>query len=565
MTNEITDNYDWRSEVLRRLRWLLTFRFIIILILFGAVLWFYPNQETLATITIIYGAVTLGYLATLYNWKVAKKEVSFKFLYAILLLFEIFLETALVHYSGGAGSLFSFLFALTVLSAAFVFKIPGTTITATVALISYITLTYLEYIKIVDPVHSSASRIIYNNPDILFAVSYLQACFLYIVAFFSGYMSKKIGAHLDELQETKQELERVKYDTSQILQHMRSGLITIDENGEIIYFNQSAARILQIPQELALGKNYGTVLTERLLPLFEQINKAFVNETTASRNEAEIETQFDQKIPIAIVTSQLRAGENNRGLIVLFEDITEEKKKEVLIQEMQKMAAIGELSARLAHELRNPLAAIRGGVEMLSTDVNASEIERRIGSLIIRESDRLNQIIEEFLTFARLNELPPEMLKKDPIDLYKLISEAIEGTIAAQKAHPDVEIINNIPESAEIRGRKDQLLRVFINLMQNSIDSIGNKQGKIVVTLGNHFQSRVTDKEMIPISLKDNGSGISKENLSRIFEPFYTTKPKGVGLGLSIIQRIVVQHGGYIEAKSVPDKEAEFIVCLPVK
>jgi len=405
--NNVDNNSsNWRIELERKIKWLLLFRFVMIILLFGAVFLFLSHYRALYKLITLYGIITLGYLGALYYWRITRREISFKFLYGVQLFFEIIVEGAIIHFSGGEASLLTFLFALTILSAAFVYRMSETIITATVAVITYIAIAYSEYNGIIPPIQSPAAQMIYSNPDMAFAVAYMQVCFLYIVAFLAGYMAQKIGAHLGELEETRKQLLRVQWNTDQILQHMRSGLITVDEDGNVIYFNEAAARILQIPSDKALKQNFRDVFPERLNNLKNLLESALSRETIGHRSETVVENRYGQQIPIAVVVNTLRTNDTIGGVIVLFEDITEDKKKEELLQQMERLAAIGELSARLAHELRNPLAAIRGGVEMLKNEMKTAKIDEKVADLIIRESDKLTQILEEFLTFARLKELP---------------------------------------------------------------------------------------------------------------------------------------------------------------
>ncbi len=566
MSNEKGKNppSNLRIELEGKIKWLLISRLAMIVLLFGAVFLFLTHYRPLLELMILYGVVTLGYLGALYYWRFTRREVSFKFLYGVQLLFEIMVEGAIIHYSGGEASILTFLFALTILSAAFVYRMSETVITATVAVFTYLSIAYFEYNGIIPPIQSPATQMIYSNSDMAFAVAYMQVCFLYIIAFLSGYMAQKIGAHLGEIEETRKELARVQWNTDQILQHMRSGLVTVNENGTIIYYNEAAARILQLPSDKVMGQNFQDDFPARLKNLTNILKNALSTSTIGNRSETTIENRYGQQIPIAIVVNTLRTDDGIGGAIVLFEDITEDKKKEELLQQMEKLAAIGELSARLAHELRNPLAAIRGGVEMMKNEMKTAKLDEKIADLIIRESDKLTQILEEFLTFARLKELPPEQFRVENIQLANLISQSTQTSLAAASFPNNIEIKINIPENIEIIGRKDQLIRVFQNIVTNAIESIGTETGKITISTGQKIRSLFNREELVGISIKDSGSGVSKENLSKIFDPFFTTKIKGVGLGLSIVQGIVNQHGGFIEVKSEPDKFTEFIIYLPV-
>ena len=553
---------QWRIELEKKLKWLLLSRLIIVIVLFGAITIFLSHYQFLFKLLTIYGIVTLGYLGALYFWHVARKEVSFAFLYSVELFFEILVETAIIYFSGGEASPFTLLYMLTILSSAFFFEFPGTIITATGAAIAYSLMTYLRVNGIIETVTVPGTKIIHQSPEMSFAIAYIRVCFLYIVAFLAGYLSKKIRVHLGELEETKQKLERIHWDTDQIVQHMRSGLVTVDEEGIIVYFNRAAGRILQIPTDEVIDKNFTSVFPERISAFTDFLTQA-LKSPTIQRTEIEIKDRYGQIIPLALAISTLKVDNEIRGVIALFEDITEEKKRDQLLQQMEKLAAIGELSARLAHELRNPLAAIRGGVEMLLKEIEKNKADTKISKLILKESDRLTQIIENFLTFARLRELPPEYFRNEIVDVSEVISQIIEE-IETINNPENIEFISKLPTNVLVEGKREQLFEVFQNLFKNAIDAIGDKKGRIVVSLRDTKISLFTKEELIGISVADNGCGIEQDALSKIFEPFYTLKPKGTGLGLSIVQGIVNQNGGYIEVDSRVGEGTEFIIYLPV-
>ena len=239
--DKINNVPEWRVEFHRKLKWLLIFRFLIILILFIAIILFFPESKEIRILLVLYGVVTLGYLGSLYYWDIVRKELNFKFLYSIEIFFELLVETGLVHMTGGGGSPLVLLYALTILSSAFVFQLLGTVMTATAATLFYALMLYFEFTGIIPRPGTALSELILSSKETLFYMAYVQSCFLYMVAFLSGYLSQKLRMHLDKLEETKLELERVKWNTDQILQHMRSGLMTIDEDGNVVYFNNAAS------------------------------------------------------------------------------------------------------------------------------------------------------------------------------------------------------------------------------------------------------------------------------------------------------------------------------------
>ncbi len=570
MSNNTESTYEkmtsWRAEIEKKLRSLLLLRLVMLVLISGAIFIFLRQYTILYRLFAIYAVATLGYLTALYFGWIGKKRISFTFLYSLELFVEIIIESAIVYYTGRAASPLTLFYLLSIMSSAFVFELPGTVITATTAAITYIAVIYLSYaVPALNPAHK---EMFYANREKAFAIAYIQVCFLYIVAFLAGFLSRRIKSHFRDLSIAKEELVRAAWGTDQILAHIRSGLISIDEYGTIVYFNNAASRILQLSDSIVSGRNFATIFPERLTALTAQIALALKTQGTR-KSEIEVSDRSNNRIPLSIVTSALRipdaeAKEHFAGVIALFDDVTEEKRRDAIIQQTEKMAAIGELSARLAHELRNPLATIRGGVEMLSSDYSKFVPNNRLTPLVLKESDRITQILENFLVFARLKELPREQFRVEIVDLSALILSLIEMRTTISKT-PTIHITHNLPANLKIIGNRDQLVHVFQNLFDNAIEAIGtNSNGEITVTLLGTRKALISDEQLVGISISDNGCGIPEDALNKIFEPFYTRKPKGTGLGLSIVQGIITQLGGFIEVSNVPNGGARFDVFLPL-
>ena len=563
MSEDAKNIPNWRTELERKLRWLLVARLIILIFLFSTLVLFLSQHQFLFKLFVIYGLITLGYLAALYFWNIARREVRFGFLYGIELLIEIGFETAIIQYTGGESSPFTLLYMLTILSSAFFFELPGTVATATAAALAYSILIYLRTRGIITPIYMPNQALIHPDPEFIFLSAYLRVCFLYIVAFLSGYLSSKIKTHLGELEAAKQQLERAQWNTDQIIQHMRSGLITVDENGRAVYFNPAASRILQLPADEVLGEEISRTFPDRLKPLTDALLAA-LKSPTVRRSEIEIENKYGQKIPLAVAISTLKIGDKIQGVIGLFEDITEDKRREELMQQMEKMAAIGELSARLAHELRNPLAAIRGGVEMLMDELQSAQLGKNhavVSELIIRETDRLTQLLENFLTFARLKELSPEYFRTESVDVSELVRRLIDEYTRLRLGDKKIQFVNNLPPHIEIVGKKDHIEQVFRNLFNNAVEVMD--EGKITISATGERTGLFGGEPLIGITVHNTGPAIPRENLHKIFEPFFSTKPKGTGLGLSIVQGIVNQLGGYIEVHSAEGEGTAFTIYFP--
>lgn len=238
------------------------------------------------------------------------------------------------------------------------------------------------------------------------------------------------------------------------------------------------------------------------------------------------------------------------GYIVNFRDTTDIRRMETALKKADRLAALGELSARMAHEIRNPLAALCGSVQLLSSAADIQEYDARLLAIVTREAERLDALISEFLMYAR-----PATPHPERIPLHPYIDEEFIF-LAHDPRFTNITLQNLIPRSAEVRADPNQLRQVIINLMQNAAEAMP-EGGDI------RIESVVTSEAAI-ISITDNGAGIGEDAVHHIFEPFWTTKPAGSGLGLSISYRIIEAHGGGLAVESPPAGGCRFVITLPV-
>jgi signal transduction histidine kinase len=234
-------------------------------------------------------------------------------------------------------------------------------------------------------------------------------------------------------------------------------------------------------------------------------------------------------------------------------------KMEEMTRRAERFQALLEMSASMAHEIRNPLASIRGAAQELQTSRLPGEDDRQLLNVVIRESDRLDEIISEFLDYA--SDRPMEMGLCD-------VAEVLHETVLLLEArgNRNVEFRKEIPRSMLIRGAPDKLKQVFLNLGINALDACTQnmKIGHLLVRCTPSGGPQPDRREGVLVEVSDDGCGIARENMGRLFEPFFTTKPKGVGMGLAIARKIVQAHGGEITMESQEGKGSTVKVWLPM-
>ena len=345
-----------------------------------------------------------------------------------------------------------------------------------------------------------------------------------------------------------QRVESLRALNENIIQNMTNGLIAIDASGRVTVLNPAAASLLGQKAEHLLHRPLVEALPDAadLVDLLETTRKSGL-----SQGRQEITIRSGQEEPIAISASAASMSGSNAGVVGVIEDLSEIKALEAEHRRLDRLAALGEMSAVVAHEIRNPIAGISAGVDYLSRNAPPGSPEQQGAEMIQGEIERVNRIVEDILFVAR-----PLKLNRVQQPLAPIVTTVLQRNQVQLKAcqvRVAVHIAGDLPE-LELDGQR--LEQVFGNLINNAVQAM-RQGGQINI-------SASTLNNQIIINVTDTGPGITPGQLSRIFDPFYTTKAKGTGLGLSVAQRIIEAHQGTIAVDSQPGQGASFTVSLPV-
>ncbi len=531
--------------------WFLIFRSITALLLVISGAYFLKPLAFNVTLLSLYSAFTLIFI--LYN--LTSKYYSEEYVGSIVIIQlagELLIEGLLVNEVGGNFSPFIIFFILTIISSAPFFHLAGSTVAATIAGILYASPIFFNlssiYEGIIEPSGLAGMGI---SSDEAFYTVFLHLCLFYFFAFISGYFAERLFV-------TSRELTSVKLETEEILEQMRSGLLTINAEGKIVYFNQTAGLILGIEPVNARGRKLNEVLYEGMGELCRYIETGLKTGRTETRSEIKITRSERGKIPIGLSSSIIRDEKKNmRGVITLFQDLTEARKLNEKNQAADRMAAVGRMAAGIAHEIRNPLASISGSVEILKDELQLEGDNQKLLQLIIKESSRLNTILSDFLNFARINKT-----SSGACDLPVVIRDVVKLAEGHEQISGGINISFETHRPLIMTaGGEDQIKQVLWNLILNSAQAIGENGGNILITTEDYCIEG--SPEMVKLIIADNGPGIPYDTKSRIFDPFFSTKADGTGLGLPIVARIVNCLGGRIDVESSPGSGSKISILLP--
>ncbi len=497
-------------------------------------------EHTLFIVILVSYAVSLGYLLVLRK----SRQVSPTFA-VIQVMGDALFANLVVYLTGSTESIFVFLLPLCVISAANIFSRKGAFLAAGAASLLFAGLTLsLAFHWLPTPILSP------TTPPFRRMVGMMLMDILAIVltGLLGGLLSEQLrraSAALKSREAAYLKLEKVH---ECIVRSVPSGLITMDMDCRIHSSNPAAERILGISGADLRGRD-----ARQLLPaLTSGLKPEGMEEAEAKLSQADGRTRW-----ISVSAAPLRElrSSEGAGFVVTFSDTTERHQLAEAIHRSERMAAIGQLSAGLAHELRNPLASMSGSIQLLAESPTLDPDDRRLMDIVLRETDRLDALVGDFLRYAR-----PRPLQPVPFDLAETIraSAALLQKSLSDK-HARLEL--SLPDSLSVEADQDQIRQVIWNLLINAAAALGenkNKEGLVAVSLKDSGGT-------VTLAVSDNGCGIPPDTLDKIFTPFFTTKQGGTGLGLAIVHGIVEAHGGTISVQSTPGQGTAFTVVLPSK
>ena len=334
---------------------------------------------------------------------------------------------------------------------------------------------------------------------------------------------------------------------------MGSGLVAVDARGRVTAFNRAAESITGFRSADALGQSWSAIFGDGV-DLDEVRETADAPQAPPRRYEFPLKRQDGRVIPVGISFWSLRSGQGEvAGLIGVCQDLSTIKRMEQRMRQADRLATVGRLSANMAHEIRNPLASISGAVEALAKELPPDEGRDRLVEIVLKESERLNHIVAAFLEYAR-----PAPLTPLDVNLIEILDEVLL-LIEHRSLPANLKIIREYPESLPARVDPQQMRQAIWNLCLNAVQAMPD--GGEVRVGGHELDDPVGPR--IQVWIADTGHGIADEDLPHIFEPFYSTKAGGSGIGLALVYRVLQDHGGLIEARSRPGDGTTFTLTLP--
>ena len=501
-----------------------------------------PQESFIVSVAVVFALVFTGYGAGTVFLLNRKPGNAF---FMVQALVDLGLVTTVVHFAGQPQSAFPALYVLVVAAYALLMQPAWVAAMAVLASLLYLS----------DTLWSHGAR--------LDTASWAQIVVFNLVFAIVAVLGQRLREAGMEQATLATELQRVRLEADDILRNIRSGVLTVDGLGRLAFINPTAERLLDLDGEALIGLPVLDHLKGRSSELWAATVAGIRNGRKISRGEGMVVQGAGRMFPIGLSTTTFRQeAQDAPSVTAIFTDISDLKEVQELHMRAERLEAVAELSASLAHEIRNPLASIRSSVEQLARSKHADEDERFLSGLIVRESDRLSRLLSEFLDFARVR-----ATHFTPLDLHTVVV----AVVRLIRAHPDCRadaVITVEGEHVMLEGDEDLLHRVIANLVLNAVQAARGPV-KITVSMAAVQASEIPHgtnlEHAVRLQVRDNGPGIPEEVRERLFQPFVSGRSGGSGLGLAIVQRAVEAHRGLVLVDSGPGSGTTFTIFLPAK
>lgn len=506
----------------------------------AAVAWESVAPQTTLTATLIL-VLSAGFTAvSVWRSHLLRRAPGPDFMY-LQVLFDTLLVTAVVHVTGARESSFAPLYVLVIVEAALLLPIVGGLLIGVLASVLY-------FADVAISAHTVDAAV------------FFQCALFTTVALVTGYIGDRMRQTGAALGEVSSELERLRLDTDDVLAGIATGVLTVDGGGCLAYVNPAAAELLSPELPDWIGK-----------PVLEELDRiapglgAVIRETARSRTPIpRHETAGHAEGTVLGVSTTLLERTHPPSVTAIFQDITERKRIEVLRRRAERLEAVAGLSASLAHEIKNPLASIRSATEQLAADRVDAEDREVLRNLVVRESDRLSRLLTEFLDYARVQVRAPGMLH---------VGGLVKQALDVARANPHAEgreitfAVDPSAAGAVVAGDEDLLHRAVLNLALNAVQWAG-PGGRVEVALdlveSDILSTDLTFTRAARLRVSDTGPGVPREDMEHVFDPFFTLRPGGTGLGLALVQRAAEAHGGAVFVdEPLPGWGTTFTFYLP--
>ena len=538
------------TDYRRRVEWLMLLRLLVTTLLLGATIFFQLSQTDFfllypaAPLYVLIGATFL--LSLLYAVSLPRipNLRAFSFFQVMV---DVFYYTVVVYFTGGASSAFTLIYIFPIFASGILHYRRGALLTASAASVLFGLLINLEFYRLIPgsqwPWVMPWAR---EAPGYILWVMVVHFTVFFLTAFLSSSIAEQLQRTRIVLKLKETDFDKLSDLHSSIVRSIPSGIVTTDESDRITFVNAAGTRLL--------GGSLPNLLSIPIREVFPVIHDGLAKSGVRRKTYGTVKEIKGEQLQLELTVSDLKSHDGTpRGRLVVFEDVTPLRRMEERVKVSERQSALVRMAAGMAHEIRNPLAALRGAAELLSRVSSGVVDEKKLLGIVIRESDRLNTLLGNFLLT-----IDARSRQKVQVMLDELVEETVHLFSKDSRFRDTVSLETLVSKGVEVEADPARLKQALWNLLDNASDAMPDG-GTIRVTLESDQVSGLAT-----LSIQDSGPGIQPEISHRIFEPFNTTKDGRTGLGLPIVMSIVEAHNGTIEVESAPTSGTAILVRLPL-
>jgi two-component system sensor histidine kinase PilS (NtrC family) len=535
----------------RRLTTIMLVRVILFTLILGGTIavnlaWGTPEELGGPYMTLFFVFIAAIYLVNIVYAVLLRLIRDLAWLAVIQIAVDMISSAVLVHATGGADSAFVLFFLLSPIAAAVTLGRRSAVLTALAGALMLGALLLLGHARLL-PVLPGQMQLPWEATAGAVGRSLvINSAALFAVAVLSGYLAEQLRSASKEVEVQRAFIDDLAALNADIIRCLTTGLITVSTDGIVLSMNRAASEMLGLADPPRLQG-------QRLADLVPELGEVVASRQEIRRLELSLRRPGTaDPLLLGVSVSRLTDHSNTtRGSIINCQDLTAFRRMETAMKRSEHLASLGRMAAGIAHEIRNPLASMSGSLELLRGALQLGPEDQRLMDIALREIERLNGLITDFLDYARPR--TPSLESFDlSLEIRRLVG-SIGGLLSSERS-PALNV-EATEEALWVKADRDQLAGILWNLVRNAWEA-GERQ-QIDVSLGRLSDGRVS------LSVSDHAAGIAEKDLSHIFEPFFTTKDKGTGLGLATVHRMAQDHGGSIDVRSVSGQGTTFTILLP--
>ena len=550
ITNLVPQGSSDGPEFRRRVQWMVLLRIIVTTILLGVTIFFQFQEShtfSVAAAVPLYILIIATFLLSIIyaiSLPLLPELRVFSFLQVLV---DVVYTTIVIYFTGGASSVFTLIYIFPIIAAGTLHFRRGALAIASIAAVLFGTLVAFQFHGLIPaskwPWVSPWSM---QTPGYVLWILIVHFTVFYVVALLAASVAEQLRKTKVVLTLKESDYEKLSDLHTSIVRSIPSGIITTDETDRVTFVNAAGAALL--------ATSLSELVSAHLHSIFPVIETGLCQGASGKKTYVTVKEIQGEQSQIELTVTELTGSDGQpRGKLVVFYDVTLLKKMEDRVKISEKQAAFVRIAAGMAHEVRNPLAALRAATELLTQYSPSTDNEKRLLGIVIREADRLNALLGDFL--ATISNRQPNKVR---VMLTDLLEETVELFAREPRIGREISLETLINKGVEVEGEPARLKQALWNLFTNALDA--TEAGGVIRVI---LETEQTASQAV-IRVQDSGCGIPVEIKDRIFEPFTTTKEKGAGLGLSMVLNVVRSHNGHVEADSVPGMGSMFTVRLPL-